>query len=243
MARLGGFLGLLVGLAGVGEWAVAQSGSPWPEVCTTSLLERLADSEDPTRYSVREGGYCDGAAITQNTGNLQIVSATFDRVTLARPIAELSANGVSAYRIRGWDLREGGTYRLDGTLKDGPLAVDTQLAIQPLGLSDDMLGFIAWIDQADGRKFAPVSTGSDGPVILIFMSSRPIYKIVRAQVCEAGAGDCLEVENPPIENRDNSALVRLTLPTSLEPAEYSVDLVVRERRPRPARITVRLVVP
>ena len=136
-----------------------------PSECSGKLIKDASHLKLDSAYQLRAGGYCDGAVPEAHVGRLQLVSLTYGPVQFsASDSLKITSFDDANIKLRGWDLRQNGNYRLDGAFQAGKAVINLSNAVRPLGLTAVDLGLYGWRDDSTNRVFSPVASGEIEPV-------------------------------------------------------------------------------
>ncbi len=193
--------------------------------CAEDLIEqsRIANLQPP--YAARGPEYCDGAAAAQHGGRLELRSMTHGPVKFGSDRLELALKSGSAFFVRGLDLRQAGSYRLDGDLSDGKVLVDLNAAIKPMAITPEHIGIYAWRKEGISTVYAPLIAGGSGPISVVLRSPTRLRAIRFAKLCPVKEHDCETEVVAKLENSAEDALIRIELPSGVAPGRYRLTVV------------------
>lgn len=219
--------------------SAAQAQTP-PPGCDPDLLRRSAALSHG--YAVRTG-YCDGAVANPNFGGIALVSATVG--PLAAPSGRLTIRRHDAIsgplRLRGVDMRQGRSYRLDALVPRDGLQVDLSVAAAPNNVTLADLGLLAWRERANAPPlYVPVSGASAaGPVTVRLRLARGALRL-GWQLCDSlGCGP--QVVRP--QNVPAGGLVEVPIPRAAAAAETQLRVSALQPGGEVATLVVDLLAP
>ena len=210
-----------------------------PRGCASKLVAHEKRSPSTEKYAPRPGGYCDGVVSELHAGRLEIRAIAKGPINFEEHHLTVHVDSAKDYILRGWDLRQESTYRLDGPLKNGFLRISLAEAIRPLKLPAEQLGLYAWRKDGLKRIYSPVRTGSPGSVKFVLWYPGRIARITQVTLCPSQESKlkkdkCIEgsqISHEPEPRTHGDTLISITL--KIEPPRGLYRLTVQAKETRP----------
>jgi hypothetical protein len=226
----------------IASWSIiATAQSALPAGCNPSLIGASAGL--PHRYQAR-AGYCDGTVGNPHRADAVLVSLTVGQIAFGasnRVTVRPVGSGNLRLWLRGVDVRRGRSYRLDGTVAPGGLAIDLAAAAIPNQVSAATLGLRAWTGPDGAGHHFPLLAGGDpnADVVATFrIDQRPVA--VRGGICEGS--NCIRV---PVRGNyeTEGAVVHIVVPRENRARQVQVRLAVQFVGNRRGGESINLTVP